>query len=146
MVTECRCWWHFSMFSILLPSPSFFSIRHQHRCYRNVMDRDVKIASFQWNIMVTLNVHIEDPWRIQVARVHSQVFTENDDLPRSIGATQTCSERDTVIRLNLDLMSHRIFVADWTTGVHSNPICLLKWDYQPQKNFILIRISKKCPK
>ena len=58
----------------------------------------------------------------------------------------TCSEEDTVIRLNLDLMSHRIFVADWTTGVHSNPICLLKWDYQPQKNFILIRISKKCPK
>ena len=41
--------------------------------------------------MATLNVHIEDPYRIEVARVHCQVLTKNDelidDLLRSIAAT-----------------------------------------------------------
>ena len=43
-----------------------------------------------------MNVNIGDPWRIQVARVQSQVFTENDDLLRSIAVTWACNGRETV--------------------------------------------------
>ena len=74
LVTECRCWWHLfyatkrwavtKIVTVILKLSSTTSMspfRQQHWCYRNVIDRDVKIISFHWNIMVTLNVHIEGP-------------------------------------------------------------------------------------
>ena len=73
---------------------------------------------------------------------------------RSIGTTYCLLSSRPLVVINstcfiirLTLSSHHIFVADLGImdyrGVHSNPICLLKWDYQPQKKCILIRFWKK---